>query len=94
MQVRVCESVDIDTMVDVSIDDLLNEFGERIEQAEERKEFLIRSVFLPLVDTATRLLARIPDKAIGRCKDSQREEVVKRLQAELDRWSAVWESVD
>lgn len=94
MEVRVCESVDIDTMVDVSIEDLLNEFSDRIEQAEDTKEFPIRSVFLPLVDTATKLLARIPDKAIGRCKDSQRAEVANRLQAELVRWSAVWESVD
>jgi len=44
---------------------------------------------LPLVDFATKLMANIPMKAITRCSDAHRAEVVKRLKAELDRWNEI-----
>jgi hypothetical protein len=91
MRVQICEtvSVDVETMVDISIDDVLNEFSRRIESAEMNKDLPVRSAFLPLVDFATNMMAKIPDRGIAKCKDSQRMEVVRRLQMELDRWNAI-----
>lgn len=94
MRVTMCETVDVETEVDVSINDVLAEFGDRIEQADQAGDLPYRSVYLPLVDFATKLLARIPQKGIGACKDSQRAEVVKRLTAEAERWNEIYMAVD
>jgi len=88
MRVTMCQTVD------VSINDVLAEFGERMEEAEQSGEVPIGRVYLPLVDFATRLLARIPSKAMVACKDSQRAEVVKRLKAEAERWNEIYVPVD
>jgi hypothetical protein len=91
-----CEtvSVDVETEIDVDINDILMEFSRKIESAEINGDLPYRAVFLPLVDFATKLLARIPSKGIGRCADSQRAEVVKRLQAEADRWNEIYVSAE
>jgi hypothetical protein len=91
MKVQVCEtvSVDLETTVEVSVDDVLMEFSRKIESAEINGDLPVRSVFLPLVDFATRLLAKIPSKGIGKCRDDQRACVVERLQAEAERWNMI-----
>lgn len=94
MRVTVFETVDIQTEVDVSVHDLLVEFSERMDRAEQYGAVPYQSVYLPLVDFATKLLARIPQKGIGACLDSQRAEVVKRLTAEAERWNEIYVSVD
>ena len=94
MKVRMCETVDVEAEVEVSPEAILNEFAARIEDATGESKPPINSVFLPLVDFATKLLARIPAEAIGKCKDSQRAEVVSRLQAEAERWNAIMVSAE
>lgn len=96
MQVTVCEtvSVDIETTVEVNLDDILKEFSRRMETAELTGVVPLKSVFLPLVDFSTRLLACISSKGISSCLDSQRAEVVKRLQTEADRWNAIMVSAE
>ena len=91
MKVQICEtvSVDVETTIDVNVNDVLMEFSRRIESAEMTCELPLRNTFLPLVDFATNLMAKIPERGIATCKDSQREEVIRRLQTELDRWNAV-----
>lgn len=86
MKVRMCETVDVEAIVEVSPEAILSEFSARFEEAGD--DYPMRSAFLPLVDFATKLLSRIPAKAIGMCSDSQRAEVVSRLQAEVERWNA------
>jgi len=92
MRVTMFQNVDVEAEVDVSIDDVLAEFSRRFEEAEQSGECPHRSVYLPLIDLATRLMARVPPKAITACQDSQRAEVVTRLQAEIERWSTIVDS--
>lgn len=92
MKVRMCETVDVEAEVEISPEAILNEFAARFEDAGN--DLPVRSAYLPLVDFATKLLARIPAKAIGKCQESQRAEVVKRLQAEADRWNEIMVAVD
>lgn len=96
MKVQMCEtvSVNVETMVEVNEGDILMEFSRKIESAEVNGDLPYRSVFLPLVDFATKLMAKIPSKGIGRCSDSQRAEVVRRLQEEADRWNAIMVSAE
>lgn len=96
MKVQMCEtvSVDVETEIEVNENDILCEFARKIESAEINGDLPYRSVFLPLVDYATKLLAKIPSKGIGRCSDDQRAEVVRRLQAEADRWNEIYVSAE
>lgn len=94
MKVRMCETVDVEATVEVSTEEILMEFSQRFEDAMANSSCPVKFAFLPLVDFATKLLARIPPAAIGKCKDSQREEVVKRLRAEADRWNEIMVAVD
>lgn len=91
MKVQVYEtvSVDIETSVNVDVNDVLMEFSRRLESAEMNGDLPLRTVFLPLVDFATKLMSRIPERGIATCKDSQRMEVINRLSAELDRWNVI-----
>ena len=93
MKVQICETIttDVETEVDVNINDILNEFSRRIETAEMNSELPCKSVFLPLVDFATRLMARIPADGIAKCKDIARVEVAKRLRDEAERWAATYD---
>lgn len=92
MKVRMCETVDVEAEVEVSPEAILQEFAARFEDAGD--DYPVKSAYLPLVDFATKLLERIPSKAIGKCKDSQRAEVVARLQAEAERWNAIMVSAE
>ena len=91
MKVQICEtvSVDVETTVNVDINDVLMEFSRRIESAEINGDLPYRSTFLPLVDFATNLMAKIPDKGIGKCTNSQRAEVARRLYEEAARWNVM-----
>ena len=89
MKVQLCEtvSVDVETEVDVSINDILMEFSRRLETCKLNNELPpYKSLMLPLIDFATQMMAEIPVAAIEQCKESQRVEVRRRLAAELNRW--------
>lgn len=97
MKVQLCEtvSVDVETMVEVGVDEVLMEFSRQLESCEINSELPpYKSLMLPLVDFATKLMAKIPSNAIGRCRDDERAEVVRRLQAEADRWNAIMVSAE
>jgi hypothetical protein len=96
MKVQVSEtvSVDIETEVEVDVGEVLMEFSRKIESAEMNGDLPYKSVFLPMVDFATKLMAKIPSKGISKCADNQRAEVVKRLQAEADRWNEIYVSAE
>ena len=96
MKVQMCETVtvDVETMVNVDINDILMEFSRQMASAEINGDLPIKSVFLPLVDFATRLMERIPDAGISKCLDSQRATVVARLLAEAERWNTIMISAE
>ena len=94
MKVTMCQNVDIEAEVEVSVNDVLAEFGKRFEEAQQIGDLPVRSAYLPLVDFATRLMAQIPQQAISRCLDSQRAEVVQRLKAESERWNEIYVSAE
>lgn len=97
MKVRLCESVtvDVETDVDVDVNEVLSEFGRRLDESELNQDLPpYRALMLPLVDFATKLMAKIPNAAITKCRDDQRAEVVRRLQSELDRWNEIYVAVD
>ena len=88
MKVQVCEtvSVDIESTVDVDVNEVLMEFSRRFEEAELNGELPIKFAYLPLLDFATKLMARIPQEAINSCQSTARAEMVKRLTDEIRRW--------
>lgn len=96
MKVMMCEqvTVDVETMIDVSVQDVLMEFSRRMEAAEFNDELPVKSCFLPLLDFATKLLAQVPTKGIHKCTDSQRAEMVRRLEAEAERWNTIYMSAE
>ena len=94
MKVQLCETicVDVETTAEVGVNEVLMEFSRRFEEAELNHDLPIKHVFLPLMYFSTKLLARVPSAAIGHCKDDARAEMVKRLQAEADRWNEIYVS--
>ena len=91
MRVRLCETVSavIETTVDVDVNEVLEEFSRRFEEAELNHDLPMNFAYLPMLDFATKLLAKIPTAAIGHCSDGARAEMVKRLTAEADRWNSI-----
>jgi hypothetical protein len=96
MKVQLCEtvSVDVETTVDVDVNEVLMEFSRRFEEAELNKDLPMKFAYLPMLDFATKLLARIPSAAIGHCSDAARAEMVKRLDAESERWATIYVSAE
>jgi hypothetical protein len=92
MKVSLCEEVmvTVETKVDVDLNAVLIEFSSLFEDAEagDHANVPVRSVYLPLLDFATKLMARVPNEAIALCRDDQRKEMVTRLQTELQRWNS------
>lgn len=89
VKVQICEtvSVDVETSVDVSVDDILSEFSRQLESCDLNHELPpYRRIMLPLLDFTTKLLARIPVAAIEKCTEAQRVEVLNRLEKEWSRW--------
>lgn len=89
MKVQLCEtvSVDVETEVDVSVNDILMEFSRQLETCTMNDELPpYKRLALPLIDFATKMMAEIPDEAITGYKESQRDEVYSRLNAEMIRW--------
>jgi hypothetical protein len=92
MEVQLCEtvSVDIETMVHVSVDDILSEFSRQLLSCDMNDELPpYKRLSLPLLDFATKLMATIPDAAIAGYTDAQRAEVIRRLRDEFKRWNLI-----
>lgn len=96
MRVQLCEtvSVDVETTVDVDVNEVLMEFSRRFEEAELNKDLPMKFAYLPLLDFATKLMAKIPQAAISHCSDAARAEMVKRLDAESERWATIYVSAE
>jgi hypothetical protein len=96
MKVRLCEtvSVDVETDVNVDVNEVLMEFSRRFEEAELNQECPVRYAFLPLMGFATRLMARVPEAAMRRCNDAEMAQVIRRLRAEAERWATVYVTGD
>lgn len=84
MLVTVFETVDVETRVDVSLDDLLLEMSRRVRDAERDKAWRTLGSTL---DSTTKILAAIPDEMIADAPETVSCEMAKRLQAELARWT-------
>jgi len=82
-------TVDVESLVDVDVNHVLMEFSRQIDAAHFNDELPVKSCFLPLLDFATKLLAQVPSKAIGKCSDDQRAEMVRRLKVEASRWNRI-----
>jgi len=89
-------NVEVGGEVDVDCNDVLCEFSDKLKALEAANELpdynqlILPLVILPLVDFATKLMARIPKQAIARCSDEQRREGALRLKTELERWDGTW----
>jgi len=84
-------NVEVDGEVDVDCNGVLCEFSDKLKALEAANELPnYNRLILPLVDFATKLMARIPKQAIARCSDEQRREVALRLKTELERWDGIW----
>jgi len=97
MKVQLCEtvSVDVETEVDVDVNEVLMEWSRRLETFEMNDDLPpYKSLMLPMVDFATKLMGKIPHDAIVKCTDAQRAEVVRRLQFEIDRWNTIMVSAE
>lgn len=86
MKVTTCENIDVEVSVDVSYGDVISEFHAEIRLAQEAGEVRVRSVVLPAIDSATRLLAAIPDASIAQLLPEHLAEIIKRLKTELARY--------
>jgi 23S rRNA U2552 (ribose-2'-O)-methylase RlmE/FtsJ len=89
MRVQVCETVnvDIETFVEVNVNSVLCEYARQIEECELNSEPPSFRMWLAMLDFCTKMLAKVPDCAVSKVKPESRAEMVKRLQAELDKWS-------
>ena len=84
MKVSICEDVTVETEVDVSVDDLLSECWKQIEEAKEGE----RRTILSVVDSATKILAAVPDSVLQLSPPEARTAVVLRLRKEIERWNS------
>lgn len=97
MKVQLCETVtvDVETYVDVDVNAVLMEWSRQLQSFEMNDDLPpYKTLMLPMVDFATKLMNRIPHDAIGKCTDAQRAEVVRRLQFELHRWNSIMISAE
>lgn len=85
MKVRITEDVTVETEVDVDVQDLLFECWSRIEEFNESGR---RAVY-GCIDTATKVLAKVPDCVLELAPPDAIDEVIRRLEVELARWKAL-----
>ena len=83
MKVTAWKTVEVECECDVEIDDILTEFGERVDESDA--DYWRR--MLPVVDVMTRILARIKSDTIATVHPEARATVSQRLAAEAERWA-------
>ena len=83
VRVSTCKTVDIECEVDVDLDDVLTERWREVEEGKAIDRW--RLVTGP-IDTATRLLASVPESLIEEFPPFAVHEIVRRLKEELERY--------
>lgn len=82
MRVNACKNIDIDVELYVDIDDLLSEFFDRVDPAEQK--FVRR--LLPVLDSIMKILALVTDETIAAIPPQARALVLERMQVQTQRW--------
>lgn len=80
IKVRTYKTVEIDCDVEVSIEDVLDEFGRRIDEDPDKRWLL------STLDWITRMLARVPGEAIEGLPAEGRTILCERLMTEAGRY--------
>lgn len=90
MKVQICKSVttDIETEVDVSINDILNEFSRRMAIEEMNDDRWNQDIYLQLVCFAVALMEMIPEAGIAKFHDLLRGRLANQLNEQAERWAA------
>lgn len=83
MRIEVTENVEATFEVDIDLDQVLDEFFMRLEDEDQGGSRRTVSVML---DSVTKLLAKLTDKSIASLPWPAREEVRKRLEAQIVRY--------
>lgn len=82
MKVTAYKTVDIETEVDVEMDDIIREFSQRQDEATETYWRRI----IPALDAMTRIMASIPDSVIAVFPDAACETLCERLMNQASRY--------
>ena len=82
MKVTTWKTVEVECECEVEMDDMLNEFSQRVE--ESSSEYWRR--MLPAMDRMTRIIERISDETIAGVKSDHRVIIKTRLIEQAARW--------
>jgi len=85
MKVTAWKNIDVDVEVDVSVDEILVALGERLDDVTPKQWRTLGCV----LDTITKMLARVTDEAIRALPDEARIEMCRRLDTERKRYAFV-----
>lgn len=82
MKVTAWKTVEVECEVDVELEDMLNEFAQRVDESSQ--DYWRR--MLPAMDRMTRIMERISDETIDAVKSEHRWVIKQRLQEQCERW--------
>lgn len=82
MKVQLCCTVDVDQEVDVDIDDVLNEFSNRMSECSPDYWRGMTAA----MDVMTRMMARIDEATIRAVPSEARKILIQRLHDEMWKW--------
>ena len=82
MQVTAYKTVEIETEIEININDIIHEFSARRDEATET--YWRRLV--PALDAMTRIMANIPDEVIAAMPDAACETLCERLMNQAMRY--------
>jgi hypothetical protein len=82
VKVSAYKTMDVEFEADVSLEDVLSEFGNIIEESKGTQVNRLTSV----LDWMTKLLAAVPDEAIAAMKPQAREYLCERLMDQASRY--------
>lgn len=82
MKISTWKNIEVEVECEVSTDDILNEFSQRIQ--ESSADYWKR--MLPAMDFMTRMMANISDETIASVKPEHREIIKSRLIEQSARW--------
>lgn len=95
MRVTAQKTIDVQIEVDVDLDEVIAEWFGAIELPGDAVDGRgpVRRIY-SVLDSATKLLAKVPDAAIDAAPYEANCEMVRRLEAELARYKAYTEEQD
>ncbi len=94
VMIGICKSVDIETEVNVTVDDITAALHERLEEVDKRYDAVRvndqgrRRELLGYVNSVYACLHAVTNQMIESAGESHRETIAKALQAEAKRWAA------